>query len=181
VAVDITFHYPPDLFNLLVDTVPRLCRSKKAVLLFFQGAGVERPLYADLERRLAGTGTISKYEIVRTVLTRLNEKGEATLRERRELLKRVVEFEEFETCWDSDRLEAKGLVAAVRKLVDVKDSFTRMEIERERERGERRKEVEQRQRQEEERKRKLPRYAMNSSSCSPCRISRSAASSWKVR
>ena len=39
-APDITFPYPPDLFNLLVDTIPLLNRSKKDVLLFFRGAGV---------------------------------------------------------------------------------------------------------------------------------------------
>ena len=34
VTADITFHYPPELFNLLVDTIPLLSRSKKDVLLF---------------------------------------------------------------------------------------------------------------------------------------------------
>ena len=28
-SVDITFHYPPELFNLLVDTVSLINRSKK--------------------------------------------------------------------------------------------------------------------------------------------------------
>jgi len=46
--MDITFHYPPELFELLVDTIPLLCRSKKAVLLFFEGAGVNRILIDDL-------------------------------------------------------------------------------------------------------------------------------------
>lgn len=81
--------------------------------------------------------SISKYEIVRTVLTRLNEKGEATLRERREILKRVVEFEDFSSCWDKDQLKAKGLVAQIRHVVNVKDSFTRMRQEQEEERKKR--------------------------------------------
>jgi hypothetical protein len=34
------FHYPPDVLELLVETIPRLCRSKKAVVLFLQGAGI---------------------------------------------------------------------------------------------------------------------------------------------
>lgn len=44
-TADITFHYPPELFNLLVDTVPVLNRSKKDVLLFFcwGRASVSRP------------------------------------------------------------------------------------------------------------------------------------------
>lgn len=34
--VDITFHYPPELFQLLVEAVPRLCRSKQDLVLFFK-------------------------------------------------------------------------------------------------------------------------------------------------
>lgn len=33
-AMDERFQYPPDLFNLLVDTIPLLCKSKNDVLLF---------------------------------------------------------------------------------------------------------------------------------------------------
>lgn len=35
---DITFHYPPELFNLLVDAIPALNRGKRDVLVFFRGA-----------------------------------------------------------------------------------------------------------------------------------------------
>lgn len=141
---DIVFHYPPELFQLLVDTIPLLSRSKKDVLLFFKGAGVSSKLTSDLWQQVEyDRENISKYEIARTVLTRLNEKGEATLRERREVLKRVVDFEDFSTCWPSDQLKAKGLVSEVRRVVNVKDSFTRMKQEREKERKERAQEREQ--------------------------------------
>ena len=155
-AVDISFHYPADLFSLLVDTIPRLCRSKKDVLLFFQGAGVGQQIYADLSQRIrSDAAAITKFEIARVVLTRINERGEATLRERREVLKRVTQFEEFETCWDNDRLQAKGLVAEVRKLVNVKDSFTRMEMERDRERIQRQNEIEKKQKAEQAKRAEL--------------------------
>lgn len=125
-------------------------------MLFFRGAGIEQRFYADLAQKVRNDpGSLTKYEIVRTVLTRLNARGEAALRERREVLKRVTQFEEFETCWDNDRLQAKGLVAEVRKLVNVKDSFTRMEIERDRERLQRQKELEQKQKAEEKRRAEL--------------------------
>lgn len=139
--MEITFHYPPELFNLLVDTIPVLNRSKKDVLLFFRGAGVKESYYKDLAHRVAqDKENINKYEIVRTVLARLNEKGEATLRERREILKRIVEFDNYSSCWDMDRLKAKGLVSEIRQLVNVKDSFTRMKLEREAEARKRRSE-----------------------------------------
>lgn len=154
--MDISFHYPPDLFNLLVDTIPRLCRSKKEVILFLRGAGVVHPLYTDLERQLnTGVSKLTKFEIVRVVLTRLNAKGEATLRERREIVKRVTEFEAFDTCWENERLKAKGLVAEVRKLINIKDSFTRMQNERDRERRERQEEIAKKHRVEEERRSQL--------------------------
>jgi len=42
-----SFHYPPEILKLLIDTIPLLCRSKKDVLLFLEGAGVE---FADLPK-----------------------------------------------------------------------------------------------------------------------------------
>jgi hypothetical protein len=52
-------------------------------------------------------------------------------------VKRVTEFEDFTTCWPSDQLKAEGLVARVRQVVNVRDSFTRMKQERDGERQER--------------------------------------------
>jgi hypothetical protein len=132
--MDITFHYPPELFELMIDTIPLLCRSKISVLQFFQGAGVSDQILGNLQQRVEqDRDSINKYEITRTILTKLNTLGEATLRERREILKRVVEFEDFSTCWPSDELKAKGLVSEIRRVVDVKDSFTRMRQEVEKE------------------------------------------------
>ncbi|MFC1890852.1 restriction endonuclease [Thermodesulfobacteriota bacterium] len=130
--LDIIYHYPPELLQLLIDTVPLLSRSKKDVLIFFRGAGVPHSLAEDLWRRVeTDIKNINKYEIVRIILSRLNDRGESSLRERREVLKRVVEFEAFSTCWPDDQLKAKGLVAEIRHVVNVKDSFTRIKQERE--------------------------------------------------
>jgi restriction system protein len=154
--MDIIFHYPPELLNLLVDTIPALCRGKKDVILFFKGAGVDARFTKDLTARInRDKDSISKYEIARTILTRLNEKGEATLRERREIIKRVGEFENFSSCWPSDQLKAKGLVAEVRKVVDIKDSFTRMRLAKEAEEQKHRQEQEERNRKESEKKETL--------------------------
>ncbi|MGG6447373.1 restriction endonuclease [Pseudobacillus badius] len=138
--MNITYHYPPDLFNLLVDTIPLLCKSKRDVLIFFKGAGVPTNMMEDMISKVNfNKDAISKYEIVRTILERINEKGESTLRIRREILRRVTQFENFEACWEKDRLPAKGLVAEISKLIQVKDSFTRMKMEREKEAEKRRK------------------------------------------
>ncbi len=133
--VDIIHHYPPEILNLLVDTIPLLCKSKRSVLDFFKGAGVPSAITSDLQAKLkVDLKSLNKYEIVREVLIRLNDKGESTLRERREVIKRVVEFEDFSTCWPTDQLKAKGLVSEIRRVVDVKDSFGRMRQEQEAER-----------------------------------------------
>lgn len=133
--IDITYQYPPELFQLLIETIPRLCPSKKNLLLFFRGAGVRRIDLEDIEAKVVqDRDSITKFEITRKVLQRLNERGEPALSERRELLKRVVEFEDFSTCWPNDELKAKGLVAEIRRVVNVKDSFTRIRMEREAER-----------------------------------------------
>jgi hypothetical protein len=136
--MDIPHHYPPELLSLLVDTIPLLFRSKKGVLTFFHGAGVPASILADFRTRVeTAKDSINKYEIVRTILVRLNDGGDATLRQRREVLKRVVEFEDFSTCWPDDQLKAKGLVAEIRRVIDVKDSFSRMRQEQEAERNKR--------------------------------------------
>jgi restriction endonuclease Mrr len=129
-----TFQYPPELFALLVDTIPILCKSKKDVILFFRGSGVPEVQFADIEARLKeDRQSVGKYEIARTILTRMNEGGDVMLAARRELLKRATEFEDFSRCYDTDVMKAKGLVAEIQRVVNVKDSFTRMSQERHRE------------------------------------------------
>jgi restriction system protein len=144
--IDITFHYPPELMRLLIDTIPALNRSKQDVFLFFRGASVPDALMSGpYNKWLQNKESVNKYDIVREVLSTLNEQGEKRLRERREILKRVVEFENFSVCWEGDQLKARGLIAEIRDVVNVKDSFTRMNIERERERKER---IEQEQKEQ---------------------------------
>jgi restriction system protein len=134
----VVYHYPPELLALLIDTIPLLCRSKKDVLVFFRGAGVPPSFLADLSRKLkSAPETVNKFEIARSVLQRVNEAGDSELRTRREILKRVVDWEDFSVCWPNDILKAKGLVAEIRRVINVKDSFTRMSIERENERKQR--------------------------------------------
>ena len=133
-SMDASFHYPPEVLNLLVDTIPLLCRSKSDTVVFFLGAGVPQSVLADLQQRVLEQSSINKYEIVRTVLVRLNQQGDRGLRERREIVRRVEEFEDFSSCWPDDQLKAQGLVAEFRRVRNVKDSFTRMRDEQENER-----------------------------------------------
>jgi Restriction endonuclease len=131
------FHYPPDILELLVNTVPLLCRSKRSVVLFLQGAGVDKADLAEVDKIVrTDPDSINKFEIVRRVLTKVNARGDSGLRPRREIIKRVTEFESFETCWPQDQYKAKGLVASLREAVNAKDSFTRMKQERDAERSE---------------------------------------------
>lgn len=128
---DDPYHWPPELLSLLIDAIPLLCRSKEDVLGFLRGAGVPETMLADFRRKLAADRTsVGKYPIARDVLTRLNEQGDAGLGARRAVLRRVTEFEDFSSCWPTDQLKAKGLIAEVRRVVNVKDSFTRMQQER---------------------------------------------------
>lgn len=131
-GINTIYQYTPDLLNLLINAIPRICRSKKDVLTFFKGAGVNSSLMDDLSLQVKNDkNSISKYEITRTILSRLNERGDATLRERREILKRITELEDFSSCWPKDEWEAKGFVAEIRRVIDIKDSFTRIKQERE--------------------------------------------------
>lgn len=153
---DITFHYPPELFNLLVDAIPALNKSKKDVFLFFQGAGAPADVTNDLIQRFnADRDSIGKHEIARTVLERLNSLGEPALRYRREVLRRVVEFSNFDACWPNDQMKAKGFVASIRDIVNQKDAFTRMDMAREKERQTRLADVERENHKKRERARRI--------------------------
>lgn len=81
--------------------------------------------------------------------------GDSGLALRREILKRVVEWEDFSLCYPDKQLVAQGLVANIRQVVNVKDAFTRMNLARERERMANHQvyqaEVVRKQRQQEER------------------------------
>ncbi len=137
--MDITYHYPPELLNLLIDTLPKLCKSKRDLLQFFRGAGISDQALEPYETLLrTNRNDFSKYNVTRELLTTLNELGERGLRERRETLRRVVEFHDFSVCWEQDQAPARGLVAQIRELVNVKDTFTRINQEREQERQQRR-------------------------------------------
>jgi hypothetical protein len=128
---DEAYHFPPDLMGLLIDAIPLLCRSRADVLAFFRGCGVPAKTIRDLNRWLG------KYDIARIVLTRLNEGGDRMLAQRRELIKRVTQFQDFSACRPDVQLKARGLVAAIRDLVNAKDALTKLSLERDRERQQR--------------------------------------------
>jgi hypothetical protein len=111
-ALDGAYHYPPDLLELLTDAIPALFKSKQAVIDFFQGAGTPGVLLSGWRHKLrTEKDAVKKHEITRDVLRALNEGGDTTLSARREVIKRVSEFEDFSTCWDNDRLKAQALAA----------------------------------------------------------------------
>jgi hypothetical protein len=143
----VTYHFPPELFALLVDALPALSRSKADLLSRFRGAGVPNSALDDIGRLIAADpNSISKREITRRVLERLNEAGGSTvfLRARRELLRRIVETEDFTSCYPDQTHKAEALVARIRKVIDVKDAFTRMVAEKDRVEAERREASQQR-------------------------------------
>ena len=129
---DDRFHYPPDIFSLLVDTIPLLCKGKDDVILFLRGAGVPNDDLEEMATKvLADRRSVSKFAIVRNVLEKLNKRGDAGLRSRREVIKRVVEFEHFSMCWENDVYKAKANVGDLARIVNHRDSFTRMNQQRE--------------------------------------------------
>ena len=129
-----SFHYPADLMNLLVDTIPLLNKAKKDVFLFFQGAGVPDSLMApSLLQWERDRDSISKKDISRQALAGINKHGDTYLRQRREVLRRVVQFDDFSACWEKDQLPAQGLVAKIQKMVNAKDTVTRLSSEVEKE------------------------------------------------
>lgn len=124
---DAAYHYPPDVFDAVVEAVPLVTRSKQDVLTFFRGCGVDQKLISELAPWAATGSDKSKYHITRRVLTDINELGDNGIRVRRELIKRVTEFDHFDACYPDNRLKAQGAVAALSQLVNRKDAFTRLQ------------------------------------------------------
>jgi len=130
-----SYHYPPELLTVLGNAIPKLFRSKKELLLFFRGAGVKTTTLKPYEELLLrDRNSFKMYNVTRELLAELNEQGDQALSARREIIKRVVEFEEFENCYDNQRDAARGLVSQVREIIGRKDAFTRMRIEKDEER-----------------------------------------------
>jgi restriction system protein len=132
-TTDLAFHFPPDVFDAVRDAVPLLTRGKRDVVLFFRGCGVDRAFLADIEQRIAEEPNFSKYHITREILTHVNELGDQGLGQRRQVLKRVSEFDDFSSCYADNQMKARGAVATVAQLINKKDSFTRLQEEREQE------------------------------------------------
>lgn len=132
-AMDSLYHYPPELLKLLVNVIPKLCRSKDDLILFFRGAGVKTALKPYEELLLKDRKSFNKYHVTRELLRELNEQGDQALYSRREIIRRVTDFEDYELCWENEKDAARGLVAHVREIVGKKDSFTRMRIEKDEE------------------------------------------------
>ena len=146
-TAQVVHHFPPELFDLLVDAIPRLLKGKQNVLDFFKSCGVPGADYSLLQRQVLNEKTggpkISKFEIARQVLRTLNDLGDARLRERREVVRRVAQWDDFTRSYENDRAAAEGFVARIQKLVNTKDSFTRMNETAERAQAEARREREQ--------------------------------------
>src|ERR1035441_703638 len=78
-STDPAFHFPPDVFNAVVDAVPLLTRSRMDAVLFFKGCGVDRKILVSLSERVRTDSGFSKYHVTKEVLTFLNEQGDAGL------------------------------------------------------------------------------------------------------
>jgi hypothetical protein len=136
---DVLFHYPPALFELLINAVHYLNRGKKGVFLFFQGSGVPNKIIDPVHRQWKIDNSIAKREIARQILTAINQHGDIYLRQRREIIKRIVEFDDFSLCYPDDLFPAKGVVSEIQKIVLTRDTATRIIIDAEKERTEKQK------------------------------------------
>ena len=89
-ALDRSYHYPPDVLELLVDTIPRLIKSKAGLLDFFEQAGTPEELLAEWRTKLhKDRMSVSKYHLAR-VLRGLNALGDEARPVRHQVLSRLA-------------------------------------------------------------------------------------------
>ena len=73
---------------------------------------------------------LNKYDMTRRLLTQ--HRGDAALSIRRQLVRRVVEFEDFSRCYENKRATGARVGREIQlEVVNIKDSFTRMNQARE--------------------------------------------------
>jgi hypothetical protein len=132
-----SYQFRPDVFTAVVDAIALIRNSKRDIVTFFRGAGLEHPQMREYERQIQiDRGALRKTEMAYTLLKIVNEiSTDDGLKIRREILKAVVDFNNFEAVFPDKTLAAKGAVVKVRELVNEKDAFTRMQLERESERS----------------------------------------------
>jgi restriction endonuclease Mrr len=130
------YHFPPELMTLLVDCIPRLCKSKQNVIDFFKNSGTPQILLKDVQAQVKrDRSSLNKFEMTRRILGPLNEtETDLALKARRTLLHRITTYDDFSSCWENNRMEARGLVASIRELVNVKDTFSRVKQQQRQER-----------------------------------------------
>ncbi len=94
------YHFTPEVLTLVINALTRINRAKRDVTVWFRSAGVPTELLTPWEERLrADKDQVHKADIARDVLCKLNEVGDGYLRQRREVVKRLVELEESTSTW----------------------------------------------------------------------------------
>lgn len=120
------YHFPPDLFNLLVETVPRINKTKKDLLTFFKNVGTPLCFINEFKATVElNPQQISKKDITRRILEQLNSDTDKYLSIRRNLLQRIIDFDAFDTCYPDDIDIAKARISDIKKIVNLKDSITK--------------------------------------------------------
>jgi hypothetical protein len=117
--------FTPELLQLLQDTIPLICASKRDTILFFLGAGVPESWLAEMLRQVEMCrSSITKCGIAQETLTKLDHDRDNYLRVLHEVVKRVAAFEDFSICGPILRQKAMELVAEVRRVAEVAGAST---------------------------------------------------------
>jgi len=124
-ALDRSYHYPLEVLELLVATIPRLIKTKAGILEFFAEAGAPKELIAEWRAKLhqGRMGVSSKYHLVRGFLRGLNTLEDDGQAVREEVLRRLARHADFSTGWEDDRQRAEELVTRIRELVGGTDAM----------------------------------------------------------
>jgi restriction system protein len=124
-------HLPPDLFETLVEAIPKLMKSKQSLLDWFRQANVPDRFLAhhrNLLRR--DREAFRKANVAREVLGDIvsgYSQDELLIGVMRNIVRRVAEWDSFAQSYPDDRLQAEVLVRRLREMIKHKDWFTRLD------------------------------------------------------
>src|ERR1700682_4557815 len=92
--------FPPEVFRLTVETIACVHKGKRDIFNFFKMCDVDDSDLAEANRLYSvdPDGT-RKTAIAESVLHRLIKKQDAAIFQRREILRRLSQYEDFGSCW----------------------------------------------------------------------------------
>ncbi|MDP4267207.1 MAG: hypothetical protein Q8880_07220 [Bacteroidota bacterium] len=93
------YWFEPTLYDFIKKAITNINKSKKDVFDFFKTAGVEEKIIIDLENQInKDSNSMYKEQVCDDILYKINDKSNKYKVQRVEIIRKIVEFKDFDRC-----------------------------------------------------------------------------------